>query len=121
MVRRFMLLSRGVFLLLAALVCSTVMRADVTGSVQGTVHDRSQGAIVGAHVLITNVATNSSQESVTAADGTFRILALAAGSYKLTVTATGFRPSVVNDITIQVNDQLHYDVTLEVVLRYLRG
>ncbi len=114
MVRRFMILSRGVLLLLAALCCSTVMRADVTGSVQGTVHDRSQGAIVGARVLITNVATNSSQETVTAADGSFRMLALAAGSYKLTVTASGFRPSVINDITVQVNDQLHYDVTMEV-------
>ena len=30
------------------------------------------------------------------------------------MTPSGFRPSVVNDITIQVNDQLHYDVLLEV-------
>ncbi|HEY2822993.1 MAG TPA: carboxypeptidase regulatory-like domain-containing protein [Candidatus Acidoferrum sp.] len=114
MVRRFTLLARGVLLVLVALCCSNVLRADVTGSVQGTVHDRSQGAIVGARVLITNIATNSSQETVTAADGSFRMLALAAGSYKLTVTASGFRPSVVNDITIQVNDQLHYDVLMEV-------
>jgi hypothetical protein len=114
MVRRFSLFARGVLLVLVALCCTTVLRADVTGSVQGTVHDRSGGAIVGARVVITNIATNSSQETVTGADGSFRMLALAAGSYKLTATATGFRPSVVNDITIQVNDQLHYDVALEV-------
>ena len=30
------------------------------------------------------------------------------------MTASGFRPSVINDITVQVNDQLHYDVTIEV-------
>jgi hypothetical protein len=114
MVRRFALLARGVLLVLVALCCSNVVRADVTGSVQGVVHDRSQGAIAGAHVLITNVATNSSQETITGADGTFRVLALAAGSYKLSVTAGGFRPFVEDGITIQVNDQLSFNVTLEV-------
>src|SRR2546430_5797110 len=35
--------------------------------------------------------TNLQQETVSAADGSYRILALPAGSYKLTVTAAGFR------------------------------
>src|SRR5579871_1419658 len=98
MVSRFTLLARGVLLVLLALCYSSVSRADVTGSVQGTVHDRSQGAISGARVLITNVATNSSQEVASAADGTFRILALAAGTYKLSVSASGFRPFVEDGI-----------------------
>ncbi len=114
MVRSFTLLARGVLLVLVALCCTTVLRADVTGAVQGTVHDRSQGAIVGARVLITNVATNSTQETTTAADGTFRVLALAAGTYKLSVSASGFRPFEEDGIVISVNDQLHFDVTLDV-------
>jgi hypothetical protein len=114
MVRSFTLLARGVVLVLVALCCTTVLRADVTGAVQGTVHDRSQGAIVGARVLITNVATNSSQETTTAADGSFRVLALAAGTYKLSVSASGFRPFEEDGIVISVNDQLHFDVTLDV-------
>jgi hypothetical protein len=114
MVRSFMLSARGILLVLVALCCSSVLRADVTGAVQGSVHDRSQGAIVGARVLITNVATNNTQETTTAADGTFRILALAAGTYKLAVSASGFRPFVEDGIVISVNDQLHFDVTLDV-------
>src|SRR5579863_3835178 len=114
MVSRFTLLARSVLLLLAALCCSITLRADVTGSVQGTVHDRSQGAISGAKVLITNVATNNTNEATTAADGSFRILALAAGTYKLSVTAGGFRPFEEAGIVIQVNDQLSFDVTLDV-------
>ena len=114
MVRSFMLSARGVLLVLVALCCSSVLRADVTGAVQGSVHDRSQGSIVGARVLITNVATNNTQETTTAADGTFRILALAAGTYKLAVSASGFRPFVEDGIVISVNDQLHFDVTLDV-------
>ncbi len=114
MVRSFMLSARGILLVLVALCCSSVLRADVTGAVQGSVHDRSQGSIVGARVLITNVATNNTQETTTAADGTFRILALAAGTYKLAVSASGFRPFVEDGIVISVNDQLHFDVTLDV-------
>jgi hypothetical protein len=114
MVRSFSFFARGVFLLLAALLCTTASRADVTGSVQGTVHDRSGGAVSGAKVLITNVATNSTNESTSAADGTFRVLALAAGTYKLNVTASGFRPFEEAGIVISVNDQLSFDVTLDV-------
>ena len=114
MVRSFTLFSRGVLLVLVALCCTTVLRADVTGSVQGTVHDRSGGAISGAKVLITNIATNNTNEATTAADGTFRILALAAGPYKLNVTASGFRPFEEGGIVISVNDQLSFDVTLDV-------
>src|SRR3984957_17263988 len=114
MVRSFMLSARGVLLVLVALLCSTVLRADVTGSIQGTVHDRSQGAVSGAKVLITNVATNATSETTTASDGTFRVLALAAGTYKLNVTASGFRPFEEAGIVISVNDQLSFDVTLDV-------
>jgi len=112
--RSFMQFARAVLLVLVALCCTTVLRADVTGSVQGTVHDRSGGAIAGAKVLITNVATNDTKEVASAADGSFRLLALAAGTYKLNVTAGGFRPFEEGGIVISVNDQLSFDVTLDV-------
>jgi hypothetical protein len=114
MVRSFSLFARGVLLVLVALLCTNVLRADVTGAIQGTVHDRSGGAVTGAKVLITNVATNATNESTTAADGTFRVLALAAGTYKLNVTASGFRPFEEAGIVISVNDQLSFDVTLDI-------
>jgi carboxypeptidase family protein len=93
---------------------TAVTRADVTGSVQGTVRDRSQGAIAGAQIAITNVDTNLKYQATTGADGSYRILALPAGNYRLAVTATGFRNFVENDIVVKVNDQLQIDVTLEV-------
>ena len=93
---------------------AAVIRADVTGSIQGVVRDRSQGAIAGAQLTITNVETNLKYQATTGADGSYRILALPAGNYKLTVTATGFRNFAENDIVVKVNDQLQIDVTLEV-------
>jgi len=107
-------LSSGLVLALAILLGSSVVRADVTGSIQGVVRDRSQGAIAGAQLTITNVETNLRYQATTSPDGSYRILALPAGNYKLSVTAGGFRTFVETDIVVKVNDQLQVDVTLEV-------
>ncbi len=101
-------------IVLILLSTAAVIRADVTGSVQGVVRDRSQGAVVGAQLTIVNVDTNLKYQATTGADGSYRILALPVGNYKLTVSATGFRNFAENDIVVKVNDQLEIDVTLEV-------
>jgi len=94
---------------------SIVARADVTGSLGGVVHDPSQAVVAGAKVTITNTQTNQSQTATTDANGAYHFLALAAGTYKISVTAAGFRPySSSNEITVQVNDQLKLDIPLEV-------
>ena len=104
----------GFVLILVMVFSSTVLRADVTGSIQGVVHDKTQAAIAGAHITLINVQTNFKQEATSAADGSYRILALPAGNYNLSVTASGFRTFVETDIVVKVNDQLQVDVTLEV-------
>jgi Carboxypeptidase regulatory-like domain len=88
--------------------------ADVTGSLIGVVRDRGQAAVVGAKVTITNTQTSLSQSETSAADGSYHFLALAAGTYKVTASAPGFRPYSTNEITVQVNDQLKLDITLDV-------
>src|SRR6266478_1035329 len=92
----------------------TALRADATGSILGVVHDRSQAVVAGARIVATNVQTNFKQETVSAADGSYRILALPAGTYKVTVTAPGFQQYTATDVDLKVNDQLRVDVTLDV-------
>ena len=89
-----------------------VLRADVTGSILGTVHDSTGAVVAGAVVVVTNAQTNFHQESVSAADGSYHLLALPAGIYKVTVTAKGFKTYNTTDVEVKVNDQLHVDVTL---------
>jgi hypothetical protein len=93
---------------------AAALRADVTGSILGVVHDSSGAVVGGAKVVATNVDTNLSKEAVSGSDGAYRILALPAGSYKLSVTAPGFRAFTETGIVVNVNDQLKYDVTLNV-------
>jgi len=99
---------------LTVLTTTKILYADVTGSILGVVKDRSDAAVVGAKIVATNVATNLTHETVSAGDGSFRILALPAGTYKLTVTAVGFRPFAETAIVVNVNDQLRFDVVLDI-------
>ena len=95
-------------------LASTAVRADVTGSVTGVVRDRAQAVVTGAHVTITNVQTNLSQEATSSSDGSYHFLALPAGTYRINATAAGFKPFSATDIVLQVNDQLRIDITLQV-------
>jgi hypothetical protein len=93
---------------------TSAARADVNGSITGVVRDSAQAVVTGAKVQITNVKTNVSQASTTGADGSYHFLALPPGSYKITATASGFRVYNASDITLQVNDELRIDITLQV-------
>jgi len=108
--RKFLL----VLIVLMMFASAGALWADVTGSILGLVTDRTGAVVAGAQIAAVNIQTNLKQETVSAADGTYRILALPAGTYKLTVTAKGFRPFVLNDVVVQVNDQLHLDATLDI-------
>src|SRR5215470_5990980 len=111
--RRYRLfLSISIVLIMVA--SASELRADVTGSILGVVRDRSQGVVAGAHVVVTNVLTNLTQETTSGPDGSYRILALPAGNYKLTVTAAGFRTFTEKEIVVKVNDELRFEVTLDV-------
>jgi hypothetical protein len=102
------------FLTSANFIASFGLRADVTGSILGIVRDPTQAVVANAKIGATNNDTNLTRETVTAADGSYRLLALPAGTYKVTATASGFQQYTTTDIDVKVNDQLRIDITLAV-------
>jgi Carboxypeptidase regulatory-like domain len=70
--------------------------------------------VAGAHVTATNVETNLVKETTSGPDGEYRLLALPAGTYKVTATATGFQDFEATGIQLNVNDRLKIDAVLEV-------
>ncbi|MBZ5596388.1 MAG: TonB-dependent receptor [Acidobacteriia bacterium] len=95
-------------------MASSSLRADVTGSILGVVRDPTQAVVANARIVATNVETNLSRETISAADGSYRILALPPGTYKVTGTASGFQQYITTDIDVKVNDQLRIDILLQV-------
>src|SRR5689334_20100713 len=100
--------------LLTVVTSSSLLLADVTGSILGVVRDATQAMVANAKIVAVNVDTNLNRETISAADGSYRLLALPAGKYKVTATASGFQQFTTTDIDVKVNDQLRVDVTLEV-------
>ena len=99
---------------LLVLLGTVNLMADVTGSIQGYVRDSSGAVLAGAHVMVTEVATNKKREAATDSDGAYTFLALAPGHYQIVASASGFREATLKDIDLKVNDQLRYDLTMVV-------
>jgi len=88
--------------------------AQFHAAIQGTVMDSKGGAVAGAKVTATNLATGATRETVTSAEGFYRISDLPPGTYTVSVEATGFKKSNSNSVEVQAEQPRGLDVTLEV-------
>ncbi len=94
------LLSVLVFLVAAASIA--LAQSGPTGTFIGTVTDSSGANVAGAKVTVTNVETNVSRETVTSSTGTYSVPFLIPGTYKVTVSSSGFSNQVVDGLTLAV-------------------
>lgn len=84
-----------------------------TGTVVGTVTDRSGAAVADAIVTLRNTGTNSESAQTTNSAGEYTLLNIVPGKYEITVKKPGFRTSQVTALTVDVNKSLTVNVTLE--------
>jgi len=91
------LLAAVVFVLLVAAVGSA---QTFRGAINGTVTDPSGAVVAGAQVKATNTATGVALSSTTTSDGQFAFQDLPLGTYKIEVAAAGFRPSLVDNVSV---------------------
>ncbi len=107
---------RTFFVLLALSVCAVPAFAQVgsTGSLAGTVVDPKGAVVAGASVKVANKATGQEFDAQTSDDGTFTVPTLTAGIYTATVTASGFKQSVVTDIKVDAGKPSSINVELEI-------
>ena len=94
--------------------CGLSVRADVTGSILGSVKDPSGAVVAGAQMTAVNMNTNYHQSVRTDAAGDYRILALPVGRYQLEASMQGFQTFVATGIDLDVNQQRRVDLTLSV-------
>ena len=82
-----------------------------TGSIVGTVSDRSGAVLIGAAATITNVATGQVIDRTTNSFGVYNSGALVPGDYRVQVSAKGFS-SVETPITVAVGNTATVNVSL---------
>src|SRR5258708_4889254 len=86
-------------------------QATASGTIEGTVLDKSQSSISGAEVVITSKATGATRNATTSDAGTFRFDLLADGFYTIKVTKDGFG-TVVETVELLVGQTSTANFTL---------
>jgi hypothetical protein len=84
------------------------------GTILGTVTDSSGGAVAGAKVAITDLATGVVRETTSNSAGSYAAPNLLPGKYEVRVTAEGFSVATVKNVVLTVGAQLNVNVALSV-------
>ncbi|MBI4874203.1 MAG: carboxypeptidase regulatory-like domain-containing protein, partial [Acidobacteria bacterium] len=102
-------------LLFALLICFGMLFAQgERGTFNGTVTDGTGAVIPGVSVVAVNTATGVETKVSTTSAGVYRMPYLLPGSYRLTVSATGFKTSLRENVILAVAQTLTVDFSLEI-------
>src|SRR5580658_1143240 len=86
------------------LSCLRLSAQQITGNIRGTIVDPSGALIQGATVTAWQAETGLSRETVTDHSGSYVLLELPIGHYRLQVEAKGFQKYLQDGITLNVNE-----------------
>ena len=86
----------------------------MTSSITGTVVDQSGAVVPGATVAVKNKATSMEYRSSTAANGSFTIPAVPVGNYSVTITATGFKQAIIEDVKVDAGTPASVSASLQI-------
>src|SRR5437867_2221558 len=101
--------------LLVVIFFSTNTFAQSTyATVSGFVQDPTQAFIPGVTITATNTQTGVATVALTNESGTYTILSLLPGTYKLTAELPGFKTQVINDARLGQSATVRYNFTLQV-------
>jgi hypothetical protein len=112
---KFVLQHAAALIALLVISFATLSFAQVsTGSLSGTVRDKSGNAVLDASVTVKNLGTGLSRITSTRRDGGYSLVQLPVGIYSIVVSHEGFSNATVAELIITVARQAVQDVTLAV-------
>lgn len=83
------------------------------GTVSGIITDPSGAVVANAKVVLTQIETTAVRETVSNATGFYRFDAVNLGTYKMTVTASGFAKTETSGMVVRSNQVSSMDFTLK--------
>src|SRR5262249_14353519 len=103
-----------IFCLLLTAFSATLLQAQDTASLTGTVRDSSGASIPNAAVKVTSADRGINRETTTNSDGEYAVAALTPGSYDVSVSAQGFKKYEAKGVILRVGQKARNDVTMQV-------
>src|SRR5690349_13619815 len=98
---------------IAILAGATAFAQSNQGTITGTISDPAGAVVAGAVIEAKNVETGVVFRGGTSATGNY-VIPVPAGTYELTVTVTGFKKFVQQNIPVIVANDTRKDIALEV-------
>jgi hypothetical protein len=101
--------------ILLALILGFSLPAAAQGTnatITGTITDAQGGVLPGVTVTIRNVDTGVARNTVTEADGRYRVGALPSGRYAIKAELQGFQTAEVPGVTLTIGQELRQDLSM---------
>jgi hypothetical protein len=100
---------------LSVLLLPAIARSQTSsGKLVGVVQDSSGGVLPGVSIVVKNLGTGTSRDTVTDDRGQFDLAGLAPGRYQVDAELQGFRKFSQGPVTVQVNQETRVNPTLSV-------
>ena len=110
--RSILLVVSAVWLTLIA--ASVALGQTTISTIEGTIRDPQGSVVAGAEVVVKSASLGIERTATSDAEGFYRITALPAGNYSMTVSHAGFAKRDFDNIELTVNRTLTLDIPLEV-------
>src|SRR5262245_25566469 len=104
----------GVFVVLLLFLVGQALGQGTTSRATGTVTDTTGATVAGATVTLTNEGTGIPLTTQTSDTGTYVFDLIQIGKYQITIEKAGFKKFVSPGNTVNVNQPMTVNVTLEV-------
>jgi hypothetical protein len=106
---------RGLVVLSLCLICSTLLFAQGSGGrILGRISDQSGALLSGLKVTATNEATGATYKTETNSSGDYAFPAVPVGTYTLTFDMAGFKTNVRKGITVEINQVVTFNSTMQI-------
>ncbi|HEX5886021.1 MAG TPA: TonB-dependent receptor, partial [Pyrinomonadaceae bacterium] len=96
------------------LTAATASAQTTISTIEGTIKDAQGSVVAGAQVLVKSQTLGIERTATSDANGFYRITALPAGNYSITISHTGFATRTFEDVELTLNRTLTLDIPLEV-------
>jgi len=106
--------SRAATVLWLLILALPAMAQRTTGSVVGIITDTSGAIVPNAEITVTNVDTGITRTAASESTGNYRVPSLPPGRYRVTAEIAGFRKAVRDGITLEVDQDVRIDFSLQV-------
>lgn len=93
---------------------ASLVWAQTTGTISGVIRDPSNARVAGANVTVTLQGTQITRVTTSSEDGTFELPSLPIGTYRLVVTAEGFKQYEQTNLEVSLGRVNSVTVRLEI-------